>query len=71
MLTLKLINEQTDKVIAGLNKKHFKGAEEAIKVIKASMKAYKEYRFGEFKAYKPAYKDGEAITENKEAEKVF
>ena len=35
------------------------------------MKAYKEYRFGEFKAYKPAYKEGEAITENKEAEKVF
>ncbi|MDO4215307.1 MAG: serine--tRNA ligase [Bacteroidales bacterium] len=30
MLTLKLINEQTEKVIAGLNKKHFKGAEEAI-----------------------------------------
>ncbi|MBR6285696.1 MAG: serine--tRNA ligase, partial [Bacteroidaceae bacterium] len=33
MLTLKLINEQTDKVIAGLNKKHFKGAEEAIKKV--------------------------------------
>ncbi len=30
MLTLKLINEQTDKVIAGLEKKHFKGAAEAI-----------------------------------------
>ncbi len=48
-----------------------KSAAEAISVIKASMKAYKEYRFGEFKAYKPAYKEGEAITENKEAEKVF
>ncbi|MCQ2238798.1 MAG: serine--tRNA ligase [Bacteroidaceae bacterium] len=30
MLTLKLINEQTDKVIAGLEKKHFKGAAEAV-----------------------------------------
>jgi seryl-tRNA synthetase len=30
MLTLKLIAEQTDRVIAGLNKKHFKGAEEAV-----------------------------------------
>lgn len=30
MLTLKLINEQTEKVIAGLKKKHFDGAEEAI-----------------------------------------
>jgi seryl-tRNA synthetase len=30
MLTLKLIAEQTDRVIAGLNKKHFKGAEEVV-----------------------------------------
>lgn len=30
MLTLKLITEQTDRVIAGLNKKHFNGAREAI-----------------------------------------
>jgi seryl-tRNA synthetase len=30
MLTLKLIAEQTDRVIAGLNKKHFKGAEDAV-----------------------------------------
>jgi seryl-tRNA synthetase len=30
MLTLKLIAEQTDRVIAGLNKKHFKGVEEAV-----------------------------------------
>ena len=30
MLTLKLINEQTEKVIAGLKKKHFDGAEESI-----------------------------------------
>ena len=30
MLTLKLISEETERVIRGLNKKHFKGAEEAI-----------------------------------------
>ena len=30
MLTLKLINEETERVICGLEKKHFKGAKEAI-----------------------------------------
>ena len=30
MLTLKLISEETERVIKGLNKKHFAGAEEAI-----------------------------------------
>ena len=30
MLTLQLIKEQRDRVISGLNKKHFNGAEEAI-----------------------------------------
>ena len=30
MLTLKLITEETDSVISGLEKKHFKGAKEAI-----------------------------------------
>ena len=30
MLTLKLIHEETDRVIRGLEKKHFKGAKEAI-----------------------------------------
>ena len=29
MLTLKLINEDTERVIRGLEKKHFKGAAEA------------------------------------------
>ncbi len=33
MLTLKQITEQTDKVIAGLNKKHFNGAKEAIEQV--------------------------------------
>ena len=30
MLTLKLISEETDRVIAGLEKKHFKNAKETI-----------------------------------------
>ncbi|MCR4769152.1 MAG: serine--tRNA ligase [Bacteroidaceae bacterium] len=30
MLTIKVITEQTEKVIKGLNKKHFQGAEEAV-----------------------------------------
>ncbi|RRD02200.1 serine--tRNA ligase [Prevotella sp. OH937_COT-195] len=33
MLTLKLISEETERVILGLNKKHFKNAEEAIKEV--------------------------------------
>jgi len=33
MLTLKLITEQYDRVIAGLNKKHFEGAKEAIDAV--------------------------------------
>lgn len=33
MLTLKLITEQYDRVIAGLNKKHFAGAKEAIDAV--------------------------------------
>ncbi|MBO6012476.1 MAG: serine--tRNA ligase, partial [Bacteroidales bacterium] len=33
MLTLKLITEQYDRVIAGLNKKHFNGAKEAIDAV--------------------------------------
>jgi seryl-tRNA synthetase len=30
MLTLKLITEETERVIKGLQKKHFSGAEEAV-----------------------------------------
>jgi len=33
MLTMKLITEQYDRVIAGLNKKHFQGAKEAIDAV--------------------------------------
>ena len=36
MLTLKLITEQYDRVIAGLNKKHFNGAKEAIDAVMAT-----------------------------------
>lgn len=35
MLTLKLITEQTERVIAGLEKKHFKGAKEAVEQVMA------------------------------------
>ncbi len=35
MLTLKQINEETDRVITGLEKKHFKGAKEAIENVQA------------------------------------
>ena len=41
MLTLKLITEQYDRVIAGLNKKHFKGAKEAIDAVIAKDKERK------------------------------
>lgn len=47
-----------------------KGRDEALKVIKNSMEAYKEYKEGKFKAYKPAFKEGEPITE-KTAEKII
>ena len=33
MLTLKLITEETDRVIKGLEKKHFKGAREAVEKV--------------------------------------
>ena len=33
MLTLKLITEETDRVIRGLKKKHFKEAEETIRQV--------------------------------------
>ena len=39
MLTLKVITEETDRVIRGLEKKHFKGAQESIaKVIELNDK---------------------------------
>ena len=33
MLTLKLISEETERVIKGLEKKHFKGAREAVEKV--------------------------------------
>ena len=42
MLTLKLITEQTDRVIRGLEKKHFDGAKEAIDKAIAIDKARRE-----------------------------
>ena len=42
MLTLKLITEQTDLVIKGLEKKHFNGAKEAIAEVIATDKKRRE-----------------------------
>ena len=42
MLTLKLITEQTERVISGLEKKHFKGAREAIDEVLAVDKKRRE-----------------------------
>ncbi len=42
MLTLKLISEETERVIAGLEKKHFKGAREAIENVLAVDKRRRE-----------------------------
>lgn len=47
-----------------------KGKEDAIKTIHNSMLAYKDYREGKFKAYKPAFQEGEPITE-KVAERIL
>ena len=42
MLTLKLISEETERVIQGLEKKHFKGAREAIEQVLATDKRRRE-----------------------------
>ena len=42
MLTLKLITEETERVISGLEKKHFAGAREAIEAVIATDKARRE-----------------------------
>lgn len=42
MLTLKLITEQTERVIKGLEKKHFNGAKEAIDAVMATDKLRRE-----------------------------
>jgi seryl-tRNA synthetase len=42
MLTLKLINEETEKVIRGLEKKHFHGAAEAIAAVQATDRKRRE-----------------------------
>ena len=47
-----------------------RGKEEAIKVIQTSIDAYQEYREGKFKAYKPAYEEGETIID-RVAEKIY
>ncbi len=42
MLTLKLINEETERVIRGLEKKHFQGAAEAIAAVQATDRKRRE-----------------------------
>ena len=42
MLTLKLINEETERVVRGLEKKHFQGAAEAIAAVQATDKRRRE-----------------------------
>ena len=42
MLTLKLITEETEKVVKGLEKKHFKGAKEAIDEVIATDKVRRQ-----------------------------
>ncbi|MFS6555666.1 serine--tRNA ligase, partial [Parabacteroides distasonis] len=42
MLTLKLITEQTERVVRGLEKKHFKGAKEAVENVLAVDKRRRE-----------------------------
>ena len=42
MLTLKLISEETERVIKGLQKKHFEGAEEAVNEVLAIDKRRRE-----------------------------
>ncbi|MBP3843134.1 MAG: serine--tRNA ligase, partial [Prevotella sp.] len=42
MLTLKLISEETERVISGLEKKHFNGAREAIEQVMAVDKRRRE-----------------------------
>ncbi len=42
MLTLKLINEETERVIRGLQKKHFEGAAEAIATVQATDRRRRE-----------------------------
>ena len=42
MLTIKLISEETERVIKGLEKKHFKGAREAVENVLAVDKRRRE-----------------------------
>ena len=42
MLTLRLISEETERVICGLNKKHFKNAEKTIKEVLDTDKCRRE-----------------------------
>lgn len=72
MLTLKLITEQTDKVISGLEKKHFKGAKEAIEQVlsidKKRREAQQKLDSNLSEAKKLAAQIGALMKEGKKAE---
>lgn len=72
MLTLKLISEETERVIKGLNKKHFPNAEEAIKEVLAidlrRRETQQELDSNLSKAKKMAAKIGGLMKEGKKEE---
>ena len=76
MLTLKLISEETERVIQGLEKKHFKGAREAIENVIAVDKHRRETQqtldFNLSEAKKMAAQIGMLMKQGKkdEAEKI-
>ena len=72
MLTLKLISEETERVIKGLEKKHFKGAREAIDQVlavdKKRREAQQELDKNLSEAKKMAAQIGALMKEGKRAE---
>ena len=72
MLTLKLITEETERVIRGLEKKHFKGANEAINEVLAvdrrRREAQQELDKNLSEAKKMAAQIGGLMKEGKKAE---
>ena len=72
MLTLKLITEETERVIRGLEKKHFKGAKEAIDEVlavdKRRREAQQELDKNLSEAKKMAAQIGGLMKEGKKAE---
>ena len=72
MLTLKLITEQTERVVRGLEKKHFKGAKEAVEnvlaVDKRRREAQQKLDSTKMEANQMSKQIGALMTEGKKAE---